>query len=43
MLRVAKEFEPRPEHRSRYDAMYGLFQDLHDRFQEPYNALARIP
>jgi xylulokinase len=42
-LRVAKEFEPRAQYRARYDAMYDIFKDLHDRMQEPYNALARIP
>ena len=42
-LRIAKEFLPRPQYRERYDAMFTLFKDLHDRIQEPYNQLARIP
>lgn len=41
-LRVAKEFEPRSQYNQRYDEMFSLFKDLHDRMQEPYNALARI-
>ncbi len=42
-LRVRKEFSPRDELASRYDAQFELFKDLHDRIQEPYDRLARIP
>lgn len=42
-LRIAKEFLPREQYRERYNAMFALFKDLHDRIQEPYNQLARIP
>jgi xylulokinase len=42
-LRVAKEFEPRNQYRKRYDCMFSIFKDLHDRMQEPYNVLATIP
>lgn len=42
-LRVAKSFAPRPEYRERYDTMFSIFKDLHDRMQAPYNALARLP
>lgn len=42
-LRVAREFEPRSEYRKRYDCMFSIFKDLHDRMQEPYNALATVP
>jgi xylulokinase len=42
-LRVDKEFEPRPEWRERYDALFELFKQVHDLMQEPYNKLAGIP
>ena len=42
-LRVRREFEPRSQYRQRYDCMFSIFKDLHDRLQEPYNALARLP
>ncbi len=42
-LRIAKEFTPRQQYSDRYNAMFTLFKDLHDRIQEPYNQLARIP
>ncbi len=42
-LRVAKSFEPRSQHSRRYEAMFSLFKDLHDRMQEPYNRLAQVP
>ncbi len=42
-LRIAKEFKPNAELRSRYDYLFELFKDLHDRMQEPFNQLPRIP
>jgi xylulokinase len=42
-LRVAKEFNPNPALRARYDYLFELFKDLHDRLQEPYNRLPGIP
>ncbi len=42
-LRVAKEFKPNPELRQRYDYLFELFKDLHDRLQEPFNRLPGIP
>jgi xylulokinase len=42
-LRVAKEFHPNPKLRQRYDYLFELFKDLHDRLQEPYNRLPGIP
>jgi xylulokinase len=41
-LRVAKEYNPRPETRERYDALFMLFKGLHDRLQESFNSLATI-
>ncbi len=41
-LRVAKEFHPRPETRERYNNLFTLFKELHDRLQVPYNTLATI-
>lgn len=42
-LHVAKEFLPRPEYTERYNYLFNLFKDVHDRLQEPYNCLANIP
>lgn len=42
-LRIAKEFLPREQWSNRYNAMFTLFKDLHDRIQESFNQLARIP
>lgn len=42
-LRVAKEFQPNPDLRQRYDYLFELFKDLHDRLQEPFNRLPGIP
>jgi len=41
-IRVAREFHPRPENSERYDALFDLFKELHDRLQAPYNSLAAI-
>jgi xylulokinase len=41
-LRVAKEYFPRPGTCERYDALFELFKDLHDRLQAPYNTLSTI-
>jgi xylulokinase len=41
-LRVANEYHPRPETRERYDALFTLYKELHDRLQVPYNTLAAI-
>lgn len=42
-LRVAKEFTPRTQWSERYNAEFGLFKEVHDLLQKPYNQLARIP
>ncbi len=42
-LRVAKEFTPNPGLEQRYNYLFELFKDLHDRLQEPYNRLPGIP
>ncbi len=41
-LHVAQEFIPNPANYSRYDALYKIFTDLHDRFQTPYNRLKNV-
>ncbi len=41
-LRVAKEFKPRAEWRERYDALFALFEEIHDLLQGPYERLARV-
>jgi xylulokinase len=42
-LRVDKEFEPRPEWNERYNALFEIFEEVHDLLQDPYDRLARIP
>lgn len=42
-LRVDKEFAPDPSTAARYDYLYGLFKEVHDRMQEPFDKLARMP
>ena len=39
---VDKAFRPRPELADRYDRLFGLFKEVHDVLQGPYNKLARI-
>jgi len=41
-LRVSQEYLPQTEYSERYNALYALFKDLHDRLQEPYNTLSTI-
>lgn len=41
-LRLHKTFEPDPSQSARYDYLYGLFVDIHDRIQEPFEHLARM-
>jgi xylulokinase len=41
-LRLAKTFTPRLEFRGRYDTLYDLFKELHERLQDPFNQLAAI-
>jgi xylulokinase len=42
-LRLDKEFRPDPSKIARYDYLYGLFKEVHDRMQEPFDKLARLP
>jgi len=42
-LRLDKTFKPDPGREARYDHLYNLFLDLHDRFQGAFERLARIP
>ena len=42
-LRVARTFSPDPALAERYNALFDLFKDLHDRFQSPFDRLARLP
>ena len=41
-LRVAKTFTPRPKTQERYNMLFELFKDLHDRMQSSYERLAEI-
>jgi xylulokinase len=42
-LHLDKTFVPDPFRGGRYDYLYGLFLNIHDRLQEPFNQLAGIP
>jgi len=42
-LRVDKAFQPDPSRAARYDYLYELFTELHDRLQEPFDKLAHMP
>lgn len=42
-LRVDKEFQPQLPRAARYDYLFGLFEEVHDRMQEPFDRLARMP
>jgi xylulokinase len=42
-LRMDKTFKPDPGRAARYDYLYSLFLDLHDRFQEPFERLSLMP
>lgn len=40
---IKDTFQPNAENARRYDALFELFKDLHDRLQEPFERLAQIP
>jgi len=42
-LRVKKAFQPDLSTVTRYDYLYELFQEVHDRLQEPFDKLAHMP
>ncbi|MDH4138594.1 MAG: FGGY family carbohydrate kinase [Anaerolineae bacterium] len=42
-LRVDKVFQPNPSRAARYDYLYELFKEVHDRMQEPFDKLAHMP
>jgi len=42
-LRVKHVFQPDPSAAQRYDYLYELFKEVHDRLQRPFDKLARMP
>jgi len=42
-VHVADAFQPRQALAARYDYLYDLFQEVHDRLQEPFGRLAHLP
>ena len=42
-LRADKQFRPDPSRTARYDYLYGLFKEVHEGMQEPFDKLARMP
>jgi xylulokinase len=42
-LRVHKAFQPDTSRAARYDYLYELFKEVHDRMQEPFDKLAHMP
>lgn len=42
-LHVDWEFRPNPSKAARYDFLYHLYKDIHDRLQVPFDKLALMP
>jgi xylulokinase len=42
-LRVKRAFEPDPATTKRYDYLYEVFREVHDRLQGPFDRIARMP
>lgn len=42
-LRVEQSFKPDPSKTDRYNYLFEIFKDVHDRLQEPFDKLARMP
>jgi sugar (pentulose or hexulose) kinase len=41
-VQTARVFQPNPATVERYNALYDLYKDVHDRLQEPFERLAKI-
>lgn len=41
-VKTAHQFIPNPQNFPRYDALFALFKEIHDRLQEPFNQLAAV-
>lgn len=41
-VHTARVFQPNPATAERYEALFNLYQDVHDRLQEPFERLAKI-
>jgi xylulokinase len=42
-VQTQRVFMPNPENYVRYEALYEIFKDVHDRLQPPFDRLARMP
>jgi len=42
-LRIKKVFEPDSSWTARYDYLFELFKEVHDRLQEPFDELVKMP
>ena len=42
-LRIDKQFTPNLQLTERYNYLFNIFKDVHDRMQSPFNQLARMP
>ena len=42
-LRVKKSFKPDQSKTDRYNYLFEIFKDVHDRLQQPFDKLARMP
>jgi len=42
-LRIKKVFEPDSSRTARYDYLFGLFKEVHDRLQEPFDKIVHMP
>jgi xylulokinase len=41
-VQIERTFHPNPDDFPRYDALFNLFTDLHDRLQAPFDRLSEI-
>jgi len=41
-VQTARVFQPDPRRARRYDALFEIYKDVHDRLQQPFDRLARI-
>jgi xylulokinase len=42
-IRLGPTFEPNLANKARYDYLFAMFKDLHDRMQEPFNRFSAMP
>jgi hypothetical protein len=43
MIRLGPTFQPDLTTKLRYDYLFDLFKDMHDRMQDPFNRFSALP